>query len=254
MINDNRKKYWLISGLVLGLAIIVYLNRAYSHIYDIIGEAALPPVEQTGSYPITNDMSASDEITYVALGDSLTAGVGTDQPEEALSYLLAKKMAGGDKRVNLKNYAVPGFKSADLIASLLPEAIKAEPSIITLLIGANDVHNQVSEKDFRKNYQYILNRLTKETRAKIYVINIPFIGADTMMFPPYDTYFRRRTEEFNQIIKELADERSLSYIDLYSPSVALFRKSGDHYSTDLFHPSAYGYKIWADIIYDHINQ
>jgi lysophospholipase L1-like esterase len=254
MANDNRKKYWLVSGLILGLAIIVYLNRAYAHIYDTIGEAGLSPVEQTSSYSIANDVSAASDMTYVALGDSLTAGVGADQPEESLPYLLAKKMAGSDKRVNLKNYAVPGFKSTDLIVSLLPEAIKAEPSVVTLLIGVNDIHNQVSEKDFRRNYQYILDRLMKETSAKIYVINLPFIGADTMMWPPYDLYFRKRTERFNQIIKESADERALTYIDLYSPSVALFQKSGDHYSADLFHPSAYGYKIWADIIYDHINQ
>lgn len=255
MVNSNRReKRWLIGLIVLSVIIVIYLNRAYANIYNMIGSAGLPAVNQSENYLVANNMSATTSMTYVALGDSLTAGVGTNKPEESLPYLLAQKMAGQDKTVNLKNYAVPGFKSADLITDLLPKAIEANPDVVTLLIGVNDIHNQVSAANFRSNYQFILDRLAKETKAKIYVINIPFIGADTMMLPPYDSYFQYRTEKFNQIIKELAQSRSLDYIDLYSPAVSLFQRSGDHYSLDLFHPSAAGYKIWADIIYDRISK
>ncbi len=252
--GNNRKKIWLVVGLIIGLVIIIYLNRAYANIYNTIGAANLEPVNLAGSYLVSNNMPDTTEITYVALGDSLMAGAGVDAPEESLPYLLAQKMSETGKTIDLKNFSVPGFKSSDLIIDLLPKAVAANPTVVTLLIGANDIHNQVSEEDFRKNYSHILDRLTKETQAKIYVINIPFIGADIMMLPPYGAYFKHQTEKFNKIIKELASERSLSYIDLYSPSLSLFQKPGDHYSSDLFHPSARGYKIWADIIYDSISK
>ncbi len=245
--------------LILVFAIVIllgiYLNRAYSHIYSIIGAADLKPVEVRETYLINNmNGTATTTLVYAALGDSLTAGAGTNSYEEILPYLLSEKLTGDDKQILLNNYSVPGIETAGVISDLLPDAIKDNPDIVTLLIGANDIHNKVSAREFKKNYEEILSRLKKETKAAIYVINIPFIGSDKLMLPPYQFLFDLRTREFNGIIKNLADKYSVQYIDLYAPTVDLFKHSGDHYSKDLFHPSATGYKLWADIIYDHINQ
>jgi len=248
----NRAK--LVLGLIILLAIVgFYLNRSYAHIYDTIGAANLKPVNSAGQHLIINDMTTTAGLTYVALGDSLSAGAGTDQAEESLPYLLVKRLAGADRKIVLRNYSVSGFKTADLLTELLSPAIDTKPDVVTVLIGVNDIHNKVSAADFRKNYEEILSRLTRETSAQIYVINIPFIGADEMMLPPYQFYFDSQTKEFNAIIKELTNKYSVSYVDLYTPTVALFKKAGSHYSADLFHPSAAGYKIWADIIYANIN-
>jgi lysophospholipase L1-like esterase len=244
----------LLTGFIIFLAVIagIYLNRAYTHIYDIIGAADLPSVNQRESYIINNNMNSSN-IVYVALGDSLSSGVGTDRVGDSFPYLLAKKMSGAGEII-LHNRAIPGEETASLISDLLPLAVDDKPDVVTLLIGVNDIHNFTSARDFQENYNKILERLTKETTAKIYVINIPFLGADTLMLPPYQAAFDLRTKEFNSIIKELAAKYSINYVDLYTPTVSQFKKSGDHYSVDLFHPSAAGYKIWADIIYAGFNK
>lgn len=248
----NRAK--LILGLIIFFAIVgLYLNRSYAYIYDTIGAANLKPVNSAGQHLIINDMAITTSLTYVALGDSLSAGAGADRTEESLPYFLVKRLAGVDQKMVMRNYSVPGFKTADLLDELLSPAIDTKPDVVTVLIGVNDIHNKVSAADFRKNYEEIISRLTRETTAKIYVINIPFIGADKMMLPPYQFYFVSKTKEFNAIIKELAVKYAVSYVDLYAPTVDLFKKAGSHYSADLFHPSAAGYKIWADIIYDNIH-
>ena len=90
----------------------------------------------------------------------------------------------------------------------------------------------------------------QETKAKIYIINIPFIGSNSLILPPYNYYFNFRTIEFNKIIEDLAQKNNISYIDLYSPTIKEFNKSDSYYSADLFHPSAKGYAFWAKIIYD----
>ncbi|MFA6995380.1 MAG: SGNH/GDSL hydrolase family protein [Patescibacteria group bacterium] len=195
-----------------------------------------------------------EPIVYVALGDSLTAGVGLSNYNDSFPYLLARRFGKSDQAVTLKDRATPGTKTEDLLDKLLPLAIKDGPDIVTVLIGINDIHGIISADNFKNNYDRILSRLTKETSAKIYVINLPFIGADTLVLPPYNYLLDARTKEFNKIIKQLANKYSVSYIDLYTPTVALFKTSGAHYSVDLFHPSATGYKIWADIIYDNINK
>lgn len=246
----QKKFYYFIILLVINLAI--YINLANAFIYFRIGEGDLIiPVNQNSYY--MTDYKNGTEIKYVALGDSLTAGSGAKNYQEMYPYLLAKKISEAGNKVTYENYSQPGAKSQDLIDILLTPAIAASPNIVTLLIGINDIHNHVGKDQFRKNYQFILERLTKETKAKIYLINIPSIGSNTIILPPLNYYFDKETSDYNKIIKELADVYKVKYIDLNSPIKNLFKNDGTHYSVDSFHPSALGYKLWAQIIYDHFN-
>ena len=248
-----KKKFWKIFIAII-VVFGVYLCSSYTYIYYKIGAIGLKSPDNQQTYMTVNNASSTKKIIYASLGDSLTAGVGTTNYEESYPYLLAKSLTSGQQQVVLKNFSVPGFRTSDLIASLLAPAIAAKPDIITLLIGVNDVHGSVLANTFRKNYEYILRELTAKTQAQIYVINIPSIGADTLMLPPYDYYYNQRTKEFNEIIRNLAQSYKVKYIDLYSPTVRLLKEDGPHYAADLFHPSASGYALWAKIIYDDINQ
>lgn len=231
----------------------IYLNRAYSYIYHKIDDAALLSPDHTRTHLVVNNETASSSLVYVALGDSLTAGVGASKYEESFPYLLAQYFAGNDRAIVLENRAVSGAKSSDLLQGLLPGAIKDDPDIVTLLIGVNDLHGQVSLAQFKDNYDKIVKRLVTETKAKIYLINLPLIGSNQLLLPPYKDLFSRQTRQYNQIIFEIAKKYSVSYIDLYLPTEELLRNSGSHYASDFFHPSAEGYKIWADLIYADLN-
>ncbi|MFA5154824.1 MAG: SGNH/GDSL hydrolase family protein [Patescibacteria group bacterium] len=246
------------TALIVGATIVmvggVYLNRAYSHIYSTIGAAGLPPVETPGRHTIINNSEAGEPLVYAILGDSLSAGAGAERPADSLPHQLAVRLAGPARNAILYNESVSSYKTADLLPILLPVTIAAQPDVVTVLIGVNDIHNQVSLPDFRRNYEQILEQLTAGTTARIYAVSIPFIGADRLMRPPYQAYFDYQTRRFNAVIQELAVKYGVSYVDLYSPTVSLFKKSGGHYSADLFHPSATGYQIWADLIYDRIHQ
>lgn len=257
-IQNLYNKKFLIFTAILVIALAVYLNRAYAHIYGVLGAAELKLVAGQEIHMINNMATSSNNaiagsLVYAALGDSLSAGVGTEDYKEILPYLLAEKFSDGKKSATLKNHSVPGVETIGVITYLLPEAINDNPDIVTVLIGVNDIHNKVSADVFAKNYEEILSRLTKETKATVYAISIPFIGASSLMLPPYQALFDARTRQFNVIIKNLAAKYSVKYIDLYTPTVELFKRPGSHYSKDLFHPSASGYKLWADTIYDNIN-
>lgn len=242
--------------LILALVIIsiLYFNRSYGYIYNHIDKIALQNPDRNHSHLVFNNELASSSLTYVALGDSLTAGVGADVYEESYPYLLAEYFAGNDYQVTIKSRAIPGAKTNDLLNGLVPPAIRDNPDIITLLIGVNDIHGQISLEDFRNNYEKILERISKETKAKIYIINIPYIGANNLLLPPYNYLFDRRTKQYNKVISELVLKYNLEYIDLYTQTEDLFKENGSHYATDFFHPSAQGYKIWADLIYDSTSQ
>jgi lysophospholipase L1-like esterase len=247
-----RKKILLIVAILI-ILIAIYLNRSYAHIYQKIGDAALKSSDQNQTYVLGYGIS-SENTTYVAMGDSLTAGVGVDNYEKSFPFLIAESFAASGVDVILKDRAFPGFRTADLKGDLLEKVIKDKPGVITILIGVNDIHGLVKKTDFKNNYEAILKRLTSETKAKIYVVGIPFIGGTDLLQFPYNFYFDWQTKKFNEVIKNLADTYQVKYIDLYSQTVDEFKKEGDHYAADSFHPSEKGYAEWAKIIYAGINQ
>ncbi len=253
--TKRRRRRALVLFIIIAL-LAIYLNRAYAHIYNEIGHVALCSSDHLETYMIkvqTTNQDTRHPIVYTALGDSLTAGVGVKQYQESYPYLLAQDLAQAGQPIILKDRAIPGERTAGLIAKLLPLAIKDQPQLITVLIGVNDIHGNISAKVFQQNYNIILKQLTNKTKAQIYVINLPYIGSDRLVLPPYNYLLAARTQEFNRIIKRLAQQYSVHYIDLYTPTVSLFKSSGKFYAADSFHPSALGYRLWAKIIYDYLH-
>lgn len=245
------KKKFLTIFLVLIAVIIGYLWFGYANIYNRIRSGGLKTVDTQYMYIINSENS--QKIKYAALGDSLTAGVGADNYEESYPYLLSENLAS-DKEVILKDFSLLGARTEDLISkNLLKLAIEEKPDIVTVLIGVNDVRENISEKEFKNNYEYIVSELVKNDKSKIYLINIPFIGSNTLYLPPYNAYFKNKTVKFNEIIKNIAQEHSIKYIDIATPTEKMFEKDGTHYAVDSFHPSKIGYKILSQIIYENIN-
>lgn len=245
------KKIHLLIILLFITIIGAYLNRAYAYIYNEIGNANLKAPDKNQTYMIGENEN-NKNLIYTALGDSLTAGAGTKQPKESYPALIAEKLLAKNN-VILINRSELGYKSEDVKNVFLPLAITDNPTIVTLFVGVNDIHNNISKEDFSKNYEEILLKLTTETKAKIYAINLPFIGSANLILPPWNYYFDAKTKELNEVIKNLATKYNITYIDLYSPTKEEFVKSNSYYSKDLFHPSAKGYAFWANIIYANLN-
>ncbi len=246
-----KKKIWPLVSLSM-LAVIIYMLAVHFYIYHTIGVAALKATDNRHIYMV-NSIKDKPRLYYVALGDSLTSGVGTEKYEQSYPFLLAEKLSV-DNSVTHINFSYPGARTEDVIRDLLPKALAEKADVITLLVGTNDVHGGVSEEEFVQNYKFILSELTKKTKAKINVVSIPFIGDDSLLLPPYDYSYRKKILEFNSDIKLLAIQFGVRYIDLTTPTTESSHGGNGYYSIDKFHPSSLGYKMWADIIYDHLDK
>jgi len=232
------------------LLLVLYLIFAYNYFYYVQRASHIPWPNNQHVYQFGNS-GAPNEL-YISLGDSLTYGFGTADFKDGYTYQVASSLAAGGENITLKDYSYPGFRTDDVIKQL-DLVIADKPKIITLFIGVNDTHQLVETSNFQKNYAEILSRLTTETDAKIYAINVPLLGADTIQWFPYNYFFDYRTKQHNQTIKQLTSEYRVDYIDVYSPTAELFRDKGGHYSRDSFHPSAAGYDLLARIIENDIN-
>ncbi|MDP2874362.1 MAG: SGNH/GDSL hydrolase family protein [bacterium] len=241
----NKMK--LIPFFVILLLILGYLIFSYIRIYHYAGAVMLKIPYETNSFTLENPRGQGS-IQYVALGDSLSVGLGSLNVKETFVYQYALKLSEKYTKVSVINLGRSGATTKDLINSQLPQALSQNPDYITLLIGINDVHAKITTDDFQKNYHYILGELINKTQAQITVINLPYLGSNKLITPPFSTILDFRTKQFNGIISDAISSNRIKLVDLYEKSYQVFNQDPKYYSSDLFHPSAEGYMLWSKII------
>ncbi len=253
------QKRWLWVFLFLFVLFGVYLNRSYAHMYRFLGDNNLAlslvylesPVHISGPTSITQSTSTR----VVTMGDSLTAGVGVLAQEQSYPYLFATKIFQQQKKnVSLTNLGIPGAKSSDVLNVQVEAAIAIQPDVVTLCIGVNDMHNFVSQEQFRSNLESIIGRLSSETNAQIVVMTIPFIGTNDLMRFPYQSVFNYRTQQYNETIRAVATAKQVRLVDMYTETVDPFYTDKTMYSSDHFHPSEKGYSLMADVLYANLSR
>ncbi|MEU9288875.1 SGNH/GDSL hydrolase family protein [Streptomyces sp. NPDC048275] len=76
-------------------------------------------------------------VRFVALGDSLTEGVGDPMDETWRGW--AALLAGGlDASVEFANLAVSGAQTRDVLERQTPAALALRPDVVSVVIGVND--------------------------------------------------------------------------------------------------------------------
>ena len=80
-------------------------------------------------------------VRFVALGDSLTEGVGDPVGKgwRGWAALLAGGLsAGPEAAVEFTNFAVSGAQTRDVVERQLPDALALRPDIVSVVVGVND--------------------------------------------------------------------------------------------------------------------
>ena len=243
----TSKKVLIVIILILFAIVLIYLNRAYAYIYHKIGEEHLGGQNSERTY-IVGTPTASTTYTYVALGDSLTAGVGTESINDSFPYLIAENMAIKHGQVKLVDLGVPGARSRSVLFDQLSTAVAVNPDYVTVLIGVNDIHGLVPVNAFKKNILEIVGQLKSQTHAEVVLINLPYMGSPKLLYPPYNFYFSLRTWQYNRVIAEICAQSQIKCVDLYSANLK-YAKEKNFYASDYFHPTANGYLLWSKLIY-----
>ena len=141
------------------------------------------------------------------------------------------------------NLGLSGNRTDQLFDRLTPDCVELDPDIVSVLIGINDVwhrHGSVNiattDLQIETNYRAILERLKKETNAKI-VILCPFLLDDEAK-----EGWRGEVDHVIAIVRKLADE----FADAYVPLDTLFAEAlktqpePKFYSADGVHPNDNG--------------
>jgi lysophospholipase L1-like esterase len=147
--------------------------------------------------------------TLLAFGDSITFG--------ARSYLSYPEISGDmlGKKLNKKwhviNHSTNGHTTMDLIRSINPQLENyksAFPSLITVMIGTNDIKTNVPIDDFRIAYHQLIIKLKLlSVGENVLLLKIPRFSQQ--VFYPYNFAMNERVIEFNSCIEQLASENNL---------------------------------------------
>ena len=247
------------------------------------GEAATPDSRSPSdaSPPTASD----DRLTYIALGDSLSAGVGASDARKTSFVPLVHESLGDEH--DLSNLGHGGDTSADLMDhGHLDEAIETiserngdDVALVTLEIGGNDLLGlyfgvvltgvcpnvtavlskpecteplATALAEFEANLGQTLDLLLEaDSSLRILLLTLynPFPG-----FLPVQSIAAlalegladsRFPEGLNDIIRSQAGQRDIAVVELYEP---FENRASELISGDFIHPNDAGYRVMADAV------
>ena len=153
------------------------------------------------------------------------------------------------------NFGISGNRTCQLFDRLYTDGIAFQPDVFSILIGINDIWHRygggrilTTDAQIETNYRAILERLRKETNAKI-VILAPYLlereNAEEM---------RADLERLLPIVRKLADEFADVYIPLDKHFEEALKTQPEpcYYSGDGVHPNQNGAefigKLYAEAV------
>ncbi|WP_308797200.1 SGNH/GDSL hydrolase family protein [Agromyces silvae] len=175
------------------------------------------------------------DLLYVAIGDSTAQGIGASGPGLSYVGLLAERAAERTGRVvHAMNLSVSGATTALAVRDQLPKLarLRAEPDLVTVSIGANDIALW-NPAEFDRNIRTIFAALPAHA-----------IVADVPCF--YLPRNERKVAEANRMLRAAAREYGLQVVPLHEHT----RRQGlrgilTEFARDMFHPNDAGYRVWA---------
>jgi lysophospholipase L1-like esterase len=184
--------------------------------------------------------------TYVALGDSFTAGGGAADGERWADRLAAA-LSARDPGLAYRNLAVDGANSAAVLEQL-PAALALRPDLVTVICGANDVllTSRPDIEGYERRFSEILGGLREGApEAAILTASAPESWQFLELRPRTKARLVEALGELNAVTRSVAARHRVPCLD-----VACHPGLGDreNFSADGLHPSALGHERAAEEI------
>lgn len=183
-------------------------------------------------------------IRYLALGDSTGAGVGAR--DGGYVARLFKRILAHRQSSALTNLCVSGATTSDVLRGQIDRGVKADPHLVTIGIGINDIGHGLTLEQFSNNYEAILTRLRSDTQAAVVVTNIPDISSAPRIPQALRAQYHQQIVAFNRRLREIASRHEVSVFDIYTVTHEQLSSHPEFFSNDGFHPSDEGYEFWAE--------
>lgn len=201
------------------------------------------------------------KIKIVFQGDSITdAGrdyrnyhnMGNGYPKYAAQQIAEENP---DIEFDFYNFGISGNRTCQLFDRLYKDGLEFGPDIISFLIGINDIWHRygnskiaTTDAQIETNYRAILERVKRETNAKIVMLSPYLLDCDDKQL------MREDLKTVLPIVRKLADEFADVYVPLDEKFAEAIKTQPEpkFYSGDGVHPNQNGAafigKLYAEAI------
>lgn len=184
--------------------------------------------------------------TYVALGDSLTAGRG-DEGRDGRPVGWAQRLADilsvrTTVRCALTNLAADGATVHEVLSKQLPAVAARKPDLVSVTVGMNDIRVRgFDELSFKAELGQLFEGLAA-TQATLLTCTLPDLTATMSLSQELHEVARERVRVASDIIREQAESYGAVCLDAWSlPGVT----DPDLYVPDGIHPNHKGHQFLA---------
>ncbi|GAA1816547.1 SGNH/GDSL hydrolase family protein [Luedemannella flava] len=186
-------------------------------------------------------------MRFVALGDSITLGMGDPLPGGAWrgwAALLAESLPSPD---GFHNLAQSGAMIGDVWRGQVPAAIALRPDVVSIIVGVNDTLRRRFDGDVLREQLGASVRTLVATGAVVLTIRLPDPG---LMFGLPGALARplaRRVRAINAAMDDIAARHDTLHFDAAGHEGVYDRRM---WSVDRLHPSERGHRLLAGAYHD----
>ncbi len=187
---------------------------------------------------------------YSAFGDSITQGYDT-----SVSYF-NKVSSFLKEKYNTQSFndGVGGNTTYNLLQRINGELQNQNPTLVTLMIGTNDLrlgtkqNPAITPLEYKQNLIQILNTINPSAKRTVIIFLIPYL--ENFNFPLYSAGSYQRLEQFNNIIIGVANTFGIPYINENNS----LEKQNNVLAPDKIHPNNKGDSIIAALLISKLAQ
>jgi lysophospholipase L1-like esterase len=203
---------------------------------------------QDTSEPMNTNLQAG-EISYIPIGDSYTIGNGLHSEDRWPNVMTRRLNEAGIQVRLLTNPAVSGYTVDDALKREVPVVERLKPDFVTVFIGANDNFRGTPASTYEKELKNLLSQIQSKMKnpQNIVLITIPDYSKSPASAGYQTAGVSESIQEYNQIIKQEAQQRGLEVADIFPVSQTM--TTAADYISDGLHPSAQGTAKWESVIY-----
>jgi lysophospholipase L1-like esterase len=165
--------------------------------------------------------SAPAKVKVVMLGNSITAG-------------------GGDwnkwlDRTDVRNAGQGGYTTGQIVWHIDSTVVKANPAVCFVMVGINDLFNDVPDDIIYRNQVLILNKLLSNNIKPV---------VELTLYTHANPELNKRVDKMNNALKKYCESKHIDCMDL---NLLLSDENGlkKIYTTDGTHITDEAYKIWS---------
>jgi lysophospholipase L1-like esterase len=207
---------------------------------------AAEPAQKTGATaePSSPATDSGGEVRYLALGDSVTQGVGAvDEQTGAFPALVAGRWRADGCDVELQNAGISGYTAGQILAEQVPQIESFAPTLITFQAGGNDIVNGVSIDEYRNNVKSVLDAAAGSGARVIVLAQNEWFRSPMGVGYVGDGGAAQRST-FDDVLIEEASAHGAEFVDM-RPLYAEQAQQGQ-WVEDGIHPTPEAYQAWAE--------